>query len=195
MPEEIEFDSDKLRETIDQEIEKESGRMLRVTALVTALLAAVTAIVSLRAGSTVNEALVLESVATQFQTRASDQWAFYQAKGIKGAIAANAANTYIATGHKAPDSLLSLGARYAHEREDIQTEARKLEKERDGKIAEAAGLLEQHHHYAYAVALLQVSIALGAVAALARQWKVLVLAGIAGAGGIVVAMIAAMGKG
>ena len=125
------------------------------------------------------------------QTQASDQWAFYQAKGIKGAVAANAANTYVATGHKAPDSLLSLGARYEHEQADIQTEARKLEKERDTKIAEAAQLLEQHHHYAYAVALLQVAIALGADAALARQWKVLVLAALSGAGGIVVAIIAA----
>src|SRR5690348_1621726 len=124
MPEEIEFDSDKLRETIDKEIERESGRMLRVTALVTAVLAAVTAVVSLRAGSTINEALVLESEATQFQTRASDQWAFYQAKGIKGAVAASAANPYVAGGHKAPDSLLSLATRYAHEQDDIQTEAR-----------------------------------------------------------------------
>lgn len=192
MPEEIEIDTDKLRETIDDEIEKSGGRMLRVTALATAVLAAVTAVVSLRAGSTVNEALVLESEATQLQARASDQWAYYQAKGIKGAVAGNAASAYSANGRAAPDSLIALSARYAREQGDIQTEAKKLEQERDTKVAEANQLLAQHHHFAYAVALLQVAIALGAVAALTRQAKVLALALLAGASGIVVAVIAGL---
>jgi hypothetical protein len=190
MPEEIEVDTDKLRETIDDEIEKSGGRMLRMTALSTAILAAITAIASLRAGSTVNEALVLESEATQLQAKASDQWAYYQAKGIKGAVAANAASAYTANGRSAPDSLIALAARYAREQGDIQTGAKKLEEERDAKVVEASKLLEQHHRYAYAVALLQVAIALGAVAALTRQGKVLVLSLLAGASGIVVALIA-----
>jgi hypothetical protein len=141
MPEEIEIDTDKLRETIDDEIEKSGGRMLRVTALITAILAAVTAVVSLRAGSTVNEALVMESEATQLQARASDQWAYYQAKGIKGAVAATAANAYAANSRSVPDSLLALTSRYANEQADIQREARKLEQERDTKVAEAADYL------------------------------------------------------
>src|SRR4029077_2387371 len=119
-PEEIEIDTDKLRETIDDEIEKSGGRMLRVTALITAILAAVTAVVSLRAGATVIEALVIESEATQLQARASDQWAYYQAKGIKGSVAATAANAYAANGRTAPDSLSALSARYTKEQTDIQ---------------------------------------------------------------------------
>jgi Domain of unknown function (DUF4337) len=193
MPEEIEVDTDKLRETIDAEIEKSGGRMLRLTALTTAILAAITAIASLRAGSTVNEALVLESEATQLQAKASDQWAYYQAKGIKGAVAANAASAYGAAGRTAPDSLLALAARYTREQGDIQTEAKKLEQERDTKVAEASKLLEQHHRFAYSVALLQVAIALGAVAALTRQGKVLALSLLAGASGIVVALVAGFG--
>jgi hypothetical protein len=191
MPEAIEVDTDKLRETIDAEIEKSGGRMLRITALATAILAAVTAVASLRAGSTVNEALVLESEATQLQARASDQWAYYQAKGIKGAVAANAASAFAANGRSAPDSLGALVARYAREQGEIQTEARNLEHERDAKVSEANKLLGQHHRYAYAVALLQVAIALGAVAALTRQSKVLWLALLAGAIGIVIALGAA----
>ncbi len=193
MPDEIEVDTDKLRETIDDEIEKSGGRMLRTIALVTAILAAVTAVTSLRAGSTVNEALVLESEATQLQARASDQWAYYQAKGIKGAVAASAASAYAANGKTAPDSLIALASRYTREQSDIQTEARKLEQERDVRVGEASRLLEQHHRYAYAVALLQVAIALGAVAALTRQGKVLALSLLAGASGIVVAIVAALG--
>ncbi len=192
MPEEIEIDTDKLRETIDSEIEKSGGTMLRMVALSTAILAAITAVVSLHAGSTINEALVLESEATQFQARASDQWAYYQAKGIKGAVASSSANAYAANGRVAPDSLRALTARYSKEQGDIQTEARKLEKERDEKVAEAARLLAAHHRYAFSVALLQVSIALGAVAALTRQRKALALSMLAGVAGIVLALTAAI---
>ncbi|HXT16558.1 MAG TPA: DUF4337 domain-containing protein [Gemmatimonadaceae bacterium] len=188
MPEEIELDTDKLRETIDDEIEKvekAGAAMLRWVALYTAVLAAVTAVVSLHAGSTINEALVLKSEATSFQAQASDQWAFYQAKGIKGAIALSAAQSYAAAGRAAPDSLAAQAARYTKEQGEIQTEARKLEAERDARSHEADSLLEHHHHYAFAVALLQVSIALGAVAALTRQkaaFGISIVAGVAGAG-------------
>lgn len=188
MPEEIEIDTDKLRETIDDEIEKSAERgtsLLRWVALYTAILAAVTAVVSLHAGSTINEALVFKSEATSIQARASDQWAYYQAKGIKGAIALSAAQSYAAAGKRAPDSLVAQAAHYASDQRDIQTEARKLEAERDAKLKEADALIERHHRYAFAVALLQVGIALGAVAALTRQkpaFAMSVLCGIAGMG-------------
>ena len=188
VPEEIEFDTDKLRETIDHEIERSDGRLLRLVALTTAILAAVTAVVSLHAGSTVNEALVLKSEATQLQARASDQWAYYQAKGIKGAVAASAATAYAATGRPTPDSLRLVPARYAADQVSIQAEARKLEAERDVKSAEADALLAAHHHLAFAVALLQVAIALGAVAALTRQRFALALSALSGLAGIILAL-------
>jgi len=191
MPEEIEFDTDKLRETIDREIERSDGGLLRLVALTTAILAAVTAVVSLHAGSTVNEALVLKSEATELQARASDQWAYYQAKGIKGAVAASAAVAYTAAGRPTPDSLRMLPARYSHDQADIQVEARKLEAERDAKSAEADRLLSAHHHYAFAVALLQVAIALGAVAALTKQRPALALSALSGLAGIALALATA----
>lgn len=192
MPEEIEIDSDKLRETIDQEIERSSGSTLRLVALWTAILAAVTAVVSLHAGATINEALVLKSDATTLQARASDAWAYYQAKGIKGAIATGAAVSYAAAGRTPPDSLARQAARYASEQASIQSEARKLETERDAKSAEADRLLAAHHHLAFAVALLQIAIALGAVAALTRQRAALGLSVIAGVGGLVLAIVTAI---
>ena len=67
-----------------------------------------------------------------------------------------------------PADLDSTAARYDAEQKDIQAKAKELENERDAKEHEAAGLLEEHHHYAAAVALFQVAIALGAVAALTR---------------------------
>jgi Domain of unknown function (DUF4337) len=192
MPEEIEIDTDKLRETIDDEIERAGTSMLRLVALTTAILAAVTAVVSLHAGSTINEALVLKGEATTLQARASDQWAYYQAKGIKGAIATSSASAYTVAGKTAPDALRAQAARYASEQTAIQTEAKKLEAERDAKSAEADHLLAAHHHYAFAVALLQVAIALGAVAALTRQRAALALSAVSGIAGIVLALIAAL---
>jgi hypothetical protein len=191
MPEEIEFDTDKLRETIDDEMDRAGSGMLRLVAMTTAILAAVTAIVSLHAGSTINEALVLKSEATSLQAQASDQWAYYQAKGIKGAIAASSASAYTAAGRTPPPALGAQAARYGTEQADIQKDAKKLEAERDAKSAEADKLLAQHHHYAYSVALLQVAIALGAVAALTRQRAALALSGLSGIAGIVLAILAA----
>lgn len=168
MPEEIEIDTDKLRETIDEEIERSGRSMLRWVSLSTALLAATAAVASLRAGDTVNEALALKSDATRIQAEASDQWAFYQAKGIKGAVARATAATWQAAGRAVPADLEATATRYDTEQKEIQTKAKELETERDAKEHEAAGLLEKHHHYAAAVALFQVAIALGAVAALTK---------------------------
>lgn len=194
MPEDIEIDTDKLRETIDSEIEKSDSGLLRLVALSTAILAAVTAIVSLHAGSTINEALVLKSEATALQARASDQWAYYQAKGIKSAIATGAATAFAAAGRPAPDSLRGQAARYIKEQAAIQADARKLEGERDAKSVEADHLLHEHHRYAFAVALLQVAIALGAVAALTRQRAALALSALSGVAGIGIAVLTALGR-
>ena len=86
MPEEPEIETDKLDERIHEELEREGGSLLKAIALTTALFAALAAIAALHAGSTVNEALVLKTEATRLQAEASDQWADYQAKGIKSAI-------------------------------------------------------------------------------------------------------------
>src|ERR1700722_14127169 len=113
MPEEIEVDTDKLREQIDHEIESGGpGRLLRVTALSTALLAAIAAVASLKAGATVNDAILLKTEATQLQAQASDQWTYYQAKGIRGAVWAAAVESWRASGKAPPADLASNVRRY-----------------------------------------------------------------------------------
>jgi hypothetical protein len=81
MPEGPDIETDKLHEAIHEEMEKDGGGFLKRIALTTALLAAFAAIAALQAGATVNEALVLKTEATRLQAQASDQWAYYQAKG------------------------------------------------------------------------------------------------------------------
>jgi len=168
MPEGAEIDTDALRETIDQEIEKEGGgRLLRLISFSTALIAALGAVAALQAGDTVNEALGLKSDAATLQGQASDQWALYQAKGVKGAVADAIAATWLAAGKPVPATVSS--ARYATEQRGIEKEARAFEAKRDLVVHEADELLSRHHRYANAVALFQVAIALGAISALTRM--------------------------
>jgi hypothetical protein len=182
MPEELEVDTDKVRESIH---EKPEGTLLRNIALTTALFAALGAIAALQAGGTVNEALVLKEEAAVLQGDASDQWAYYQAKGIKGGVQEAARTAWLAAGKTPPEQYEQEAKRYANEQKDIADEAHKYEHERDAKSAEADRLLALHHRFANAVALIQVSIALSAVAALTRQRWIWVGSAAIGLGGAV----------
>ena len=180
MPEEPDIDTDKLHEAIHEELEHEGGRFLRRIALTTAVLAAFAAVASLEAGSTINEALLLKTEATRAQAEASDQWAFYQAKGIKAAVLDASRAAWLAQSKNAPAEFEQNVARYATEQQDIQREAHDKERVRDEKSAEADRLLARHRGFAYAVTLFQIAIALGAVAALTRTqivWMGSLLAG------------------
>ena len=169
MAEGPEVETDKLHETIEEEVEREGGSFLKRIALTTAIFAALAAIAALRAGATVNEALLLKTEATRLQSEASDQWAFYQAKGIKAATAEAARTSWLAIAKEPPPEYAEKVERYGKEQAEIQNKARELEKQRDEKSTEADHLLHHHHRYANAVALFQVSIALGAVAALTKN--------------------------
>lgn len=169
MPESPEIEVDKLNEAIHEEMEKEGGRFLKQIALTTAILAAFAAVAALKAGSTVNEALVLKTESTRLQAQASDQWAYYQAKGLKAAVQEASKTAWEALGKEAPHEFTDKAARYTGEQVEIKKLAEELEKSRDEKSTEADLLLHEHHHFANTVALFQVSIALGAIAALSRN--------------------------
>ena len=168
MPEGPEVDTDKLHEAIQEELEHDGGTFLKRIALTTAILAACAAISSLRAGATVNEALVLKTESTRLQAEASDQWTFYQAKGIKAAVQDASATSWLAIGKEPPAKYAEEQKRYKDQQVEISKKAQEKEHARDEKSKEADHLLHEHHGFANAVALFQVSIALGAVAALTR---------------------------
>lgn len=192
MPEAPEVETEKLHEAIHEELEKEGGAFLRNVALTTALLAALAAVASLRAGGTVNEALRLETAATRLQAEASDQWAYYQAKGVKGAVAEATRAAWLAAGKSPPEEHGAKAERYAEEQQEIQVKARELEKERDANEREAEHLMHLHHRFAAGVAFFQVAIALGAVAALTRRkavWLVSLAVGLGGLGFFAAAML------
>jgi hypothetical protein len=183
MPEGPEVDTDKLREAIDEEIEKEGGALLRTIAVTTSLFAAIAAISSLQAGGTVNEALAQKTDAAVLQAKASDQWAYYQAKGLKATVTELSKNTWVALDKPAPDELAKSLEKYTEDQKSSREKAEEFEKQRDEKNEEAEHLMHHHHFYAQSVALLQVAIALGAVAALTRKRLVWVGSALLGAVG------------
>src|SRR5512137_2568595 len=140
MPEGPEIETEKLHEVIHEELERDGGTFLRRIALSTAILAVLAAVAALRAGATVNHALLLRADATQLQSQASDQWAYYQAKGVKGAIQEAIRASWLASGKEPPASTDDKVARYEKEQEAIREKALEIEKEREARMLESEHL-------------------------------------------------------
>jgi hypothetical protein len=135
----------------------------RYLAITTALIAVLAAIASLLAGNWANDALLRKNEALLAQTQASDQYAYYQAKGIKKALA-----EFQFTQTKDPAEQAAVD-KYTAE----QTEIKKTADEDVARVGEAdkaaEGQLDKHHDGALAVTLFQISIALSAMSALLRR--------------------------
>jgi hypothetical protein len=166
MPEETEIDTDSVRESIHEH--HAAPPLIKRIALTTALLAALGAVAALKSGASVNQALVLKTEAGRLQAEASDQWAYYQAKGIKAQVQDASRQAWLAAGRTPPPELDAAIKKYAAEQKDIEKAAREKEQARDEASHRADELLERHHHFANSVAFIQVAIALGAVAALTQ---------------------------
>ena len=192
MPEEPEIETRELQETIDEirEERAEEQRELRWTgwiSLSTALLAVVAAIAALQSGTLVNESLMRKNESVLRQAQASDQWSYYQAKGLKRNGALQTADLMSAN-----PALVALAGKYAaeakrykQEQDDIQKQAQKLERERDDNDREAEALLHRHHTFAFCVTFTQVAIALSAIAALTRRKPMWYLSLLVGVGGLI----------
>ena len=119
MPEGPEIETENLHEAIKEELEREGGSFLKQISITTAILAVLAAIASLKAGATVNEALVLKTEATRLQSEASDQWAYYQAKGIKAAVQEASRTPWLAMGKNPPPVYEEKMQRYGEEQKEI----------------------------------------------------------------------------
>jgi len=124
--------------------------------------------------------------ATLKQAQASDQWAYYQAKGSKAVIRSSAADVLLAL-HAGDDVIERARAdaeKYKKEQDEVQAEAKALENERTKLELESADDLKRHQSFAYAVTALQVAIGLSAVAALIARRGVWLFALLVGAAGV-----------
>ncbi len=147
-------------------------------AITAAILAVMAAIGSLLSGHAANQAILAQSQAT-------DQWAFYQAKGTKGHIYEVAGELIHVLGQPenerskpALDKFRDQAKRYDGEKEEIQRHAEALEEESRHE-------LHRHHRYALGVSLFQVGIVLASVSILVRYRALYILSLVAGAVGLV----------
>ncbi len=152
----------------------------RNVAMFTALLATIGAIISYQNSGSESLGLELKNEAILNKAEASDQWAYYQAKGIKEVLLAHAP----AANDTERAALAAETKRYADEKADIQKSARAFDARAQAADAASARAFEPHHHLAQALALVQVAIALAALTVLTRQRWLLGFSGLCAASGI-----------
>ena len=145
----------------------------RWVAMFTALLAAVGALISYQNGSSESLGLEYKNEAILKKSEASDQWAYYQAKGIKETIVTHA--PVLSDADRLANA--ALAKRYADEKALIEKEARKLDEEAHAADAESARAMAPHRRLAQALALVQAAIALAALTVLTRQRWMLAISG------------------
>ncbi len=158
MPEEIEIDIKEQIEVFEQE-----SPWNRYLALTTAIIAVVAAIASLLSGSYSNASLLEKNNAVLLQSKASDQWNYYQAKGVKK----NIADSFY-TQFQTP-SFKDQSGKYQKEQVDIQKQAEEFQREAEAGNHRSELLLEKHHKTAYAVTFFQIAIAFAALSALMKK--------------------------
>jgi hypothetical protein len=165
MPEEIEAPTEHLHETIHEQAHGEHGhgrdtadrdkKWILFVALSSALIAVLAAISSLLAGHHANEAM-LE------QIQASDQWSFFQAKGIKAAVLDSRLELLTALGKEVKPEERARLAKYDEESRRIEDQGHERERSSERHM-------ERHNVLARTVTLYQIAIAMGAIAALTRR--------------------------
>ena len=110
--------------------------------------------------------------ATFNQAKASDQWSYYQAKGIKQAVSAEELDVLTAAGNADPKRLSDLTKkveRYGKEQADIKAEAEKFEAKRDDARTGATLAADRGRDMGLATTIFQISIALGGVCLVVKK--------------------------
>lgn len=139
-------------------------------AIMTAILSTLGAVFAYEGAATQNEAMLLKNEALLKKTTASDEWAQYQSKSQKQALAELGALVVPAA---QADVYKAKATRYESEKAEISKSAKALDDESANLNAESAKVMQPHHHMAMAMTLLQVGIALASIAALTRRrWLV-----------------------
>ena len=167
----------------------ESGGMINQIAMFTAIIATVGAIFGYMGGATQANAGLYKNNAAIKKTEAANQWSYFQSKSTKQSLAEFARDL-------APEDK-KIGYqgridRYETEKTEIKAGADKLEAESLAWDKSSDAQLHQHHRWAQATTVLQVSIALAAIALLTRKkWLEYGMFGVA-AVGLVLGALAAL---
>lgn len=149
------------------------GWLISAIAVTTAVLAVCAALSSLLAGRAAHHSLAELNGAAIAQNLASDQWNFYQAKGIKRHVFEVQRDALRLSG--AAGAAVQVAAynkeikRYASEQGEIQKEAKARERERDEAKVIAQRYDTRYQRLSLAVAFFQIGIVVCSVAAIIRR--------------------------
>jgi hypothetical protein len=155
--EEQEVPLESVHEEIHHHAEHSGERWTLGVALSSALIAALAAISSLLAGHHSDEALIE-------QMKATDQWSYYQAKGIKANILASKMDLQRALSKESDPSDEKKVRQYSTDQEQIKNEAEKAQEKSEAHI-------KAHNVLARGVTLFQIAIAIAAISVLTkRKW-------------------------
>jgi hypothetical protein len=174
MPEE-DIETAELKESVEAsvehalEAEREKSGWTVYLSLSTAIIAVFAAVASLESGANSNDAILEKNDAVLNQTKASDQWALYQAKAIRATVVNGESEFALASNPALAGKLRDEGARLKGEQAPLAEQARALEEQVETHNARAERLLGRHHRFAIAVTLFQIAVALCAIAALMKK--------------------------
>ncbi len=153
---------------LEHQAQHEPNGMAGQLAVITAVLATVGALFSYMGGATQANAGLYKNNAAIKKTEASNQWNYFQSKSSKQGLAELA--QALTTGDK-QSFYVQEAARYKAEKVDIQKKAEALEEESRQWDERSETQMHEHHRWAQATTVLQVSIALAAIALLTkRRW-------------------------
>ncbi len=143
-----------------------SDRMTNQIALFTAIIATVGALFSYMGGATQANAGLYKNNAAIKKTDASNQWNYFQAKSTKQSLAEVSRD--LAPPASQPTYQAKID-RYEKEKGDIKAQAEKIEAEALEWDRRSDEQMHLHHRWAQATTVLQVAIALAAIALLTRK--------------------------
>ena len=157
----------------DREAQKEKERReswTKYTSLSIVCIAVLAAVATQWAGKYGSRTLVNLNDSTFHQTKASDQWSYYQAKSIKRNLYELARDQAelapdAGDGRKAKNlaSITGKIAKYEQDEKDIQAEAKELERQRDVSRAAATQASKLGGRMGLATSIFQISIAIGSI--------------------------------
>ena len=166
-----------------------SGGMINQIAMYTAIIATVGAIFSYMGGATQANAGLYKNNAAIKKTEASNQWNYFQAKSTKQSLAELARDLAPEDKKAAYQAKVE---RYEKEKGEIKAVADKLEADGAQWDKQSDEQMHQHHRWAQATTVLQVAIAMAAIALLTKKkWLEYAMFG-AGAAGFVIGILAAL---
>ena len=167
-----------------------SGGMINQIAMFTAIIATVGAIFGYMGGATQANAGIYKNNAAIKKTEASNQWNYFQSKSTKQSLAEMSRD--LATKDEDRAKYQAKVDRYEKEKNEIKAVAEKLEAEATAWDKQSDEQMHQHHRWAQSTTVLQVSIALAAIALLTKKRWLEVAMFVAGGAGVIVGGLAAL---